>query len=280
MIAVASLAEVPAGRGFGSVQLNLLIRLGSLAAAGVALVAVDGFRLPVGSYVLAGLGIGVLTGVGSIIYCLSLIELPLSMVVTLSNLYLVITMALGVSVLHESVTLLKAAGVMATLGGVVLLAYPPSSRYGVHSAASTARETPPLRAFATIGAYVVIIGVGAFLEKPALRGLDAVQLNGLMAFAMTAVAAIALVIEGPVMPVTTRSVGVLGVGAIIGVASVFYFLGLRGLPVSVAAASSNSYIVITVLLSAIVLRQPLTRARGGAIGLTIVGLTLLALGAT
>ena len=33
IVAVASVIEVPIGRGFKSVQLNLLIRLGSLAAA-------------------------------------------------------------------------------------------------------------------------------------------------------------------------------------------------------------------------------------------------------
>jgi drug/metabolite transporter (DMT)-like permease len=75
-----------------------------------------------------------------------------------------------------------------------------------------------------------------------------------------------------------QSLGALGVGAMVGVASVCYFLGLRSLPVSVAAATSNSYIVITVLLSTLVLHQPLTKARGEAIILTVGGVTLLALG--
>jgi len=65
----------------------------------------------------------------------------------------------------------------------------------------------------------------------------------------------------------------------IGIASVFYFLGLRGLPVSFAAAASNAYVVVTVLLSTIVRRQPLTHSRGGAILLTLLGVTLLALSA-
>lgn len=42
-------------------------------------------------YVLAGLGIGLLTGTGSILYCFSLNYLPVSLMVTLSNLYIVIT---------------------------------------------------------------------------------------------------------------------------------------------------------------------------------------------
>ncbi len=278
LIAVASVIEVPIARGFASVQLNLLIRLGSLAVAILALVIVHGISVPSGPLALAGLGIGVLTGVGSIIYCLTLIDLPLSLVVVLSNLYIVITFLLGITLLHEPVTALKVGGLVLTIGGVLLLANPPSSRYAVHSATSVAKKVPPARAFLVMGGYVVIIGFGAFLEKPALRGLDATQLNGLMAVAMTVVALVAFAVEGPRMPMSLQSLGGLGVGAMVGVASVSYFLGLRSLPVSVAAAASNSYIVITVLLSTLMLHQPMTKARGGAIILTLGGVTLLALG--
>jgi len=278
IIAIASVIEVPIARGLASVQLNLLIRLGSLAVAILALVIVHGVAFPAGPSALAGLGIGVLTGVGSIIYCLTLIDLPLSLVVVLSNLYIVITFLLGITLLHEPVTALKIGGLVLTLGGVVLLANPPSSRYAVHSAISVAKKAPPARAFILMGGYVVLIGIGAFLEKPALRGLDATQLNGLMAIAMTAVALVAFAIERPSVPMSLQGLGGLGVGAMVGVASVSYFLGLRSLPVSVAAAVSNSYIVITVLLSTLVLHQPMTKTRAGAMALTFGGVTLLALG--
>ena len=278
LIAVASVIEVPIARGFASVQLNLLIRLGGLAVAALALVIVHGFSVPAGLPALAGLGIGVLTGVGSIMYCLTLVDLPLSLVVVLSNLYIVITFLLGITLLHESVTALKVGGLVLTLAGVVLLANPPSSRYAVHSAMSAAKKAPPARAFLVMGGYVVLIGIGAFLEKPALGGLDATQLNALMAIAMTAVALVAFAVDAPKMPMSLQSLGGLGVGAMIGVASVSYFLGLRSLPVSVAAAASNSYIVITAVLSTLVLHQPMTKARAGAILLTLGGVTLLALG--
>lgn len=278
LIAIASVIEVPIARGFASVQLNLLIRLGSLAVATFALVIVHGVSFPTGPPALAGLGIGVLTGVGSIIYCVTLIDLPLSFVVVLSNLYIVITFLLGITLLHEPVSALKIGGLVLTLGGVLLLANPPSSRYAVHSAISVAKKAPPARAYVVMGGYVVIIGIGAFLEKPALRGLDATQLNGLMAITMTAVALVAFAVEGPRLPMSLQSLGGLGVGAMVGVASVSYFLGLRSLPVSVAAAASNSYIVITVLLSTLVLHQPMTKARFGAIILTLGGVTLLAVG--
>jgi drug/metabolite transporter (DMT)-like permease len=279
LIAVGSFIEVPIGRGFASVQLNLLIRIGSLAVAMLALVIVHGVAVPTGPVALAGLGIGVLTGVGSVLYCITLIDLPLSLVVVLSNLYIVITCLLGMTLLHESITALKIGGLVLTLGGVLLLAYPPSSRYAVHSATSVAKKAPPARALLLMGGYIVIVGIGAFLEKPALRGLDAPQLNGLMALAMTVVAVVALAVEGPKIPISSRSLGAIGVGAMVGLASLFYFLGLRSLPVSVAAAASNSYIVITVLLSTLFLHQPMTKMRSGAIALTLSGVTVLAVGA-
>jgi drug/metabolite transporter (DMT)-like permease len=100
-----------------------------------------------------------------------------------------------------------------------------------------------------------------------------------MGIAMTAVAGIALAARGPRLPMTKRTLGGLGVGVMIGIASVFYFLGLRGLQVSVAAAASNAYVIVTVVLSAVFLRQPLSRAQDVAIALTLLGATLLALSA-
>ena len=50
------------------------------------------------------------------------------------------------------------------------------------------------------------------------------------------------------LPMTKRTLAGLGVGAMIGAASVFYILGLHGLPASVAAAAANSYVIVTVLL--------------------------------
>jgi drug/metabolite transporter (DMT)-like permease len=278
LVGVASFIESPVGRGFGAFQLNALIRVGSLAASAVAFFAVHGLALPVGPAVWAGLGIGFIMGVASICYCLSLNYLPVSLVVTFANLYIVITIFLGVVVLGEPITALKVAGLGCTLAGVLVLAHPPA-RNGVQLETGPDNKLVPIRAFVIMGTYIVLSGVGAFLEKPALRGLDPTQLNGLQAIAMTAVAGIVLVVKGPRLPMTKRTVGGIGVGAMIGVASVFYFLGLRGLPVSIAAASSNAYIVVTVLLSTIVLRQPLTRARGGAMALTLLGVTLLALSA-
>jgi len=276
LVGVASFIEKPAGRGFGAFQLNALIRAGSLAAAAVALVFAHGLAFPATSYLLAGLGIGLITGAGSMLYCFGLNYLPVSLVVTLSNLYIVITIVLGIVVLHEPVTVLKIAGLTCIMAGVLILGHSPA-RYAAHPEASSASAPRQARGFVIMGIYIVMIGVGAFLEKPALKGLTATQLNALMGIAMTAVAGIALAVKGPRLPMTKRTLGVLGVGVMIGAASVFYFLGLRELPVSVASAASNASVVVTVVLSAIFLHQPLGRARGAALALTLLGATLLAL---
>jgi drug/metabolite transporter (DMT)-like permease len=253
-----------------------LIRSGSLAAAAVALFFGHGFALPAGKYILAGLGIGLLTGVGSFFYCFALDDMSVSLVVTLSNLYIVITIVLGIVVLDEPLTVLKGIGLICIVAGVNVLTHSPA-RYGVDAQGGATTKSRQRRGFVIMGVYVVIVGVGAFLEKPALKGLLPTQLNALTATAMTAVALIALAVKGPRLPMSNRALGIFGVGAMIGTASVFYFLGLRGLPVSVAAASSNAYVIVTVVLSAIFLHQPLNRYRAGGILLTLLGVTLLAL---
>ncbi len=268
LVGVASFIEQPAGRGFGAFQLNALIRAGSLAAAAVALIFAHGLAFPATSYLLAGLGIGLLTGAGSMLYCFGLGYLPVSLVVTLSNLYIVITIVLGIVVLHEPVTVLKIAGLTCIMAGVLILGHSPA-RYAAHPEDGSASTPGQARGFVIMGIYIVMIGVGAFLEKPALKGLTATQLNALMGIAMTAVAGITLAVKGPRLPMTKRTLGVLGVGVMIGTASVFYFL--------VASAASNASVVVTVVLSAIFLHQRLGRARGAALALTLLGVTLLAL---
>jgi len=268
----ASFIEIPIGRGYTAFQLNGLIRIGGLAAALLALFAAHGLAVPMTSASLAGVAIGVIAGVGSICYCFAVSYMPISTVATLSNLYLVVTTVLGIAVLGESVTALKITGIAATVAGALLLDAAPA-RFGVHSGAGAKRVSA--RPLVIMGAYIVIVGVSAFLEKPVLRYLDPTELNALLALGMTAVAVIALSLRGPGLPMRLRTVLPSVVGAMIGLASVLYFLALRGLPVSVASALSNASVLITVALSTWFLGQRLTKQRGLAIGLTILGVSLL-----
>src|SRR5262249_39807872 len=160
-----------------------------------ALVFADGLVFPADRYVVAGLGIGLLSGVGSLLYCFGLDYLPVSLVVTLSNLYIVITVLLGVAVLHEPVTGLKVAGLVCIMAGMRGRAH-PRARHATSAETSSASTPVQARGLAIMGGYIVLIGVSAFLEKPALNGLAATQLNVLMGIAMTAVAGMALAVKG------------------------------------------------------------------------------------
>ncbi|HKC18805.1 MAG TPA: EamA family transporter, partial [Candidatus Dormibacteraeota bacterium] len=156
LIGVASVIEVPVGRGLSAFQMNFLIRVGSMVAAVVAVIAVHHASAPSAAYVVAGLGIGIVTGGGSILYCFGLKYMAVSLVVTLSNLYLVITAALGVVLLSEPVTLLKIVGFLATLIGVVVLSHTPA-RYGVTHPGGGGKRGPPKRAYVIMAVYVVVV---------------------------------------------------------------------------------------------------------------------------
>jgi uncharacterized membrane protein len=195
LLGVASFVERPIGRGFGAFQLSALIRGGGVVIGLVALVAVHGAALPAPLPLLAGLGIGVIAGIGSICYYLALDGLSVSIVVARANLYIVVTVLLGIVILHEGITLMKIGGLAITLFGVLALSYTPG-RHGVQPEKGASRTRAGLGPFAILAAYVALIGVRTFLEKPALQGLDAMQLNALQALGMAAVATIALTARG------------------------------------------------------------------------------------
>jgi drug/metabolite transporter (DMT)-like permease len=278
LVGVASFLERPVGRGSDAIQLNALIRVGSAVLGVAALLATHGVSLPAAPSLLAGLGIGVLAGAGSICYCLALNNLPVSVVVSLANLYIVMTVLLGVAILHENITLLKSAALVLTVTGALFLTRGPA-KHGVHVSEPTIHRTHRFWAFAILGLYVVLVGVSTFLEKPALRGLDATQLNALLAIGMLAVAVVALVAHRRPPKPGKRMAGSIGVGAMIGLGSIFYFLGLTRLPVSVAVGASNAYIVVTVFLSVVLAHDVLSWSKRLAVALTVVGVTLFALSA-
>ena len=195
LLGVASFVERPAGKGFNAFQLNVLIRGGGLVVGVAALVVIHGIGLPAPQLLLTGIGIGIIAGTASIFYCLALDYLPVSVVVAVANLYVVITILLGVAILHETLTPLKIASLAMTLIGVLVLSYSPG-RHGVQPDKPATKSEFQLRPFVMLAAYVALVGISTFLEKPALQGLDATQLNALQGIGMSVVAFIALVVRG------------------------------------------------------------------------------------
>lgn len=146
-------------------------------------------------------------------------------------------------------------------------------------AAAAAPPKHRLPGFSLLALFLALVGVSTFLEKPALRQLDATQLNALQAVGMLVVAGLALATVREFPKPGHRMASSMGVGAMIGLGSIFYFLGLTRLPVSVAVGAANAYVVVTVLLSVFIGHAGLPRAKGLAIVLTLVGITLFVLSA-
>ncbi len=304
LVGVASFIESPAGRGFDALQLNALIRIGSAVLAIAALLAVHGFSLPAPLSLAAGLGIGLLAGAGSICYCFALNYLPVSLVVSVANLSIVVTIALGVAILHESVAPLKIVALVLTVAGALALSrapprqgakaseittsskrgqVPPEAatpgKHGVQLATTASSPEHRLPGFALLALYLALVGVATFLEKPALRRLDVTQMNGLEAIGMLVVAAAALAAVREFPKPGRHMAESIGVGTMIGLGSIFYFLGLTRLPVSIAVGAANGYVVITVLLAVLVGHAALTWSKRLAIALTVAGVTLFAFSA-
>jgi drug/metabolite transporter (DMT)-like permease len=225
---------------------------------------------------LAALGIGVLTGAGSVAYCFAVDRLPLSLVVSVANTYILVTVVLGLVVLHEGMGLFTVVGLVGTIAGVLVLSVRPRSAVS-RGGQTGARTRSRLAAYGVLAANVVLIGAATFLEKPALEhGLSPLQLNAFQTTGTFAVAVVAVLARRQSVPVGVRSWEGVGLGAAFGLAAICYFLGLRRLPVSIAATLSNSYVVLTVLASVVLLHESLTWRRVYGLGITLAGVLVLA----
>ncbi|MGH2449522.1 MAG: EamA family transporter [Chloroflexota bacterium] len=131
---------------------------------------------------------------------------------------------------------------------------------------------------AFVGAYAFLLGIASFLEKPALKSLNALQLNLATGIGVLLVGIIAISLRDPKFPGLEPSLAGVGIGILIGAGSVFYFVGLQKLPVSVAVTVANAYILVTVALSLFFLHDRLTVIKGLGILATVVGVSLLSVG--
>ncbi|MFI5271440.1 MAG: EamA family transporter [Ktedonobacterales bacterium] len=312
LFGVAALVEQPIARVLDAFQLDALLRIGSAVVAiailgGAILFGLGGATLPGLLAALAGLGIGLISGTGSLCYCLALDLLPSDLAACLANGYLVVTVVLGVVLLHEPVTFFVLAGLALTIGGAIVLSLrgrPGHSQAHSQSAsgsgtlnvsrlalvASPAGAAVPAASGRRLGltwlaGYVILVGVGAFLEKLALQHLAPLQLNALAALGMVAVGLVAVgaawMERSGSRPsaIEWRRMGLpaLGIGAMIGAGSVFYFIALARMPVTVAAALANSYVLVTVVLAVPVFHQRMTWRKAGGVLAMLVGVVLLAL---
>lgn len=294
LIGGVTFLEESVSRHLDALLLDALLRAGTFVLAWSALLAQFLFlRIAFPSRVtpmfgdlsfpstVAGLGIGLLAGLASLCYCLALDHLRGSLVASAANCYIVVTVVLGIVLLHDSFTLVTAVGLLLTGAGIVALSSP--HRPATSGASLTVKAIAAhMRGAGWIGGYVLLAGVSAFLEKPVLAHLAVTELNGLVALGMLVVGLAGLALRGKKAVSRSRHVRqsravVVGLGAIIGLAAIFYYLGLTHLPVSLAATLSNTYVIVPVVLAALVRRTSPSRHAATGVLMTLAGVTLLTL---
>jgi drug/metabolite transporter (DMT)-like permease len=266
---VASFLEQPLSRQLDTFRLGAALRLGGLIMAVVALLAGRGPAIPDLEPGLAGVGIGLILGVGSAFYCLALSRLAPWLAASVANAYVAVTILLGVVVLGEHLTWLVVAGLALTLAGIVALSWRQPAATGRRGARRS------LAAVWSLGPYIVLVGIGVFLEKPALRGLTALQLNALTALGMAVVAVAAVGARDRRLPTGSAALGASGVGLLLGLGAIGYYLGLGRLPVSVAATLSNTSVLVTAALALVFRQEAVTLRQVVGAATTLAGVSLL-----
>lgn len=272
LVGIASFLEGPVSRQLDAFRLGAALRVGGLLTAGIALLAGGDPRLPDLEPALAGLGIGLVLGVGSAFYCLALSRMASWLAASVANGYIAVTILLGVVVLGERLTWLTAAGLGLTLAGIVALSWrgSPNGDGSAHGRHHTLAVWP-------IIPYIVLVGIGAFLEKPVLDHLTALQLNLLNALGMAIVAVVAVAVRDRQLPTGSPALAGAGIGVLLSLGSIAYYLGLDRLPVSVAATLSNTSVLVTVALAVAFGHQALTLRQGIGAAITLAGVSVLAM---
>jgi drug/metabolite transporter (DMT)-like permease len=269
LVGLASFLEQPLSQKLDAFRLGAALRLGALVIAVAALLAGRGPALPDYEPGLAGIGIGLILGVGSAFYCLALSRLAPWLAASVANGYVAVTILLGIVVLGEDLTWFVGAGLALTFVGIVALSWRKPTEAGHHGLRRSLAAVWPLVP------YILLVGAGAFLEKPALRGLSALQLNALVALGMAIVAVAAVVARDHRVPTGPTALRAGGVGLLLGLGAVGYYLGLERLPVSVAATLSNTSVLVTAALAAAFRHQAITLRQIVGAAATLAGVSLL-----
>jgi drug/metabolite transporter (DMT)-like permease len=123
LVGTASFLEKFSMKQLNPYQVNFLMAIGMAVTAVPALLikqrslAVPLRSLPVGA------PIGFMMALGSIAFVLALSKLPVGMATAISTSYVVIVVMLSRVILHESLGLVKIAGILLTIAGVGLLSW-------------------------------------------------------------------------------------------------------------------------------------------------------------
>jgi drug/metabolite transporter (DMT)-like permease len=123
LVGVATFLMKYAMKDFTPYQVNFVMAIGMLVTAVGALLAADrSFAFQRKGLALLS-AIGVLMGIGSVLYALALNKLPAGLAAAVATSYVVVVIALSRIVLQEHFDVPKIIGLALTLSGVALLSF-------------------------------------------------------------------------------------------------------------------------------------------------------------
>lgn len=124
--------------------------------------------------------------------------------------------------------------------------------------------------------YIILVGVATFLMKVGLKTMTPYQMNFLMGIGMllTGIPALWLAQKSFKIPVKEVPMG-LAIGTMMAIGSIFFVLSMNKLPASVVSVLAATYVVVVVILSWILLKEPFDAIKIAGIILTFIGALLL-----
>ena len=123
MVGVASFLEKLSMKQLNPYQVNFLMAIGMAVTAAPALWIKQGSLTVPTKALPLGAPIGLLMALGSNCFVLSLAKLPVGMATAVSTSYVVLVFVLSWLFLNESMSWMKIAGTLLTIGGVSLLSW-------------------------------------------------------------------------------------------------------------------------------------------------------------
>ena len=131
--------------------------------------------------------------------------------------------------------------------------------------------------FFFLGSYILMVGLGSFLQKFVMAKVTPFQLEFMTAIGMMVVTVPALLFAQKNLNVPLNQPGAWLVGLFFALGSFVYVFAVSKLPVGIAAPVSTGYVVLAVVLSVIFLKEPMTLMKALGILLTVAGVAILSL---
>ncbi|MCC7289375.1 DMT family transporter [bacterium] len=124
--------------------------------------------------------------------------------------------------------------------------------------------------------YVLIVGIGTFLMKFAMKDLSSAQINFLMSIGMLLIAVPMLWLSQKNFAIPTKALPLgIAIGLSMAIGSVLFVFALQTLEVGTASVLATGYIVVAFVLSVIFLRESLDLVKIVGFILAMIGLGIL-----